>query len=347
MKYTLTYKIVSDEKNGLGYVITTAGGPNSTSNKFIPIVDLSYDGKPTLNPVEDLYNPFDLEQDRIGRWRHTSENPNTISIVERPKFTGLTVSRHERLADIVFGKYVTDIVDYEGPINEVGKNLSRAETIRQDLNKYSNSKEGIELALEKSKDCEDIAYIGVTSIGGVIYSIQRLKDGRVRLSIGTKAYEYLSREAENFGLTLEDIIVAKLGEEAMHHYRRSYDKRFTSSIKEERATKQALLEFYERLAEGAESNPRLREKYMKIIRSIKHDIETVRRYRRKSHENDEEAAKEESDLEKAVEEENNEGGENKTEVAENNNKYSKRENSEEAQEQECSREEAGANESAE
>src|SRR3989344_2664421 len=48
MKYTLTYKIVSDEKNGLGYVITTAGGPNSTSNKFIPIVDLSYDGKPTL-----------------------------------------------------------------------------------------------------------------------------------------------------------------------------------------------------------------------------------------------------------------------------------------------------------
>ena len=92
----------------------------------------------------------------------------------------------------------------------------------------------------------------------------------------------MSKEADAFGLSLEDFINATMAEEAMHHYRRSYDKGISeleARIAEERATKEALLDFYMDLRDNSESNPQIREGYAKIVRRIVHDIQTIGRYR--------------------------------------------------------------------
>ena len=296
----------------------------------------------------DLGYHEDESKKRMDDWTGATTGSHAIECFKQPKFTELTVVRHERLADPVVGKYVTDIVGYDGPINELGKRLSQDENLRQSLDRYDKSSEGIELALEKSGDGEDIELIGVTSDSDVIYSIGRL-NGKVRLSIGSKAYEHLSRAADAFGVTLEEMVTVGLGEEAIHNYRRSYDQRFLSRrqlIEEERATKQELLEFYERLAEGAESNPRLREKYMRMVKSIKHDIETIYRYNNDSEAKTEENDQRNSDLEEKVDKESEATDEDLEESAYKANKeeYSKREtkDEEEPEKEQEATEEGGA-----
>ncbi|MBW2977011.1 hypothetical protein KY347_06205 [Candidatus Woesearchaeota archaeon] len=223
---------------------------------------------------------WDESMDMMNGWIGATFGQHSIEYVKPPEFTELTVSRYERLADSVTMKYVTDIVGYYGPINELGIQLSKAETLRQDLNRYEESREGKELAIEKGMR-EDIEHVGVVSHKGTVYEIVRFKNGKIRLSTGTEAYKYLSKEAEEYGVTLEDMIIASLGEEDMHLYRKSFDKMLTTRgrlIREERETKQKLLAFYTRLAKEAENNPKLRDQYMKVIEAIKDDIETVERY---------------------------------------------------------------------
>ena len=92
-----------------------------------------------------------------------------------------------------------------------------------------------------------------------------------------------------------------MGEEAMHHFRNSYDKRFTTLVREELATKTELLNYYRALAKSAGSDSKLKEKYEKIARSIEYDIKTIGRYRNIKNYSDLEAEKEneeESELEK-------------------------------------------------
>ena len=231
---------------------------------------------------EFLYHPPDKEgfhpDDRMYGW--LAQVP-LIEYVSTPDFGGIVVANHEHQPDPVMNKFVTK-VHYHGHNNEFGKYLSMSETVRQDWKKYRNSREGIELALQQSEDGEDVANIGVIPIEGAIYGIRRLGNGEILLFSGTNSYEALGIEMDMFGLTLEDAIIASLGEEDTHRFRISFDKGLSSieeRIGEERATKEELLEFYIQLAEDSGSNPRLRERYARIVNSIEHDIATVERYR--------------------------------------------------------------------
>lgn len=236
-------------------------------------------------PLEDAAKygiPLVLEDYEIEGWKAATERPTGgISYHETPEFRAFIVSSHERPAKHEPYKYVTDMEMF-GPINRTGEMLSRSETLRQDSLKHFNSKEGYQLMQEYLVDSEGIKHLGVVESDGVIYAIGRyIRDGKVALFMGTNAYEYLSREAERFGLRLEDMITAKLGEEAMHHYRKSYNRDLSTLenlVAEEKATKEDLLAFYTRLRDGSESNPQLREKYSKIVRSLINDIATIGRY---------------------------------------------------------------------
>jgi len=221
---------------------------------------------------EFLFNPGD-ESDRMYEW--LAMKP-LVEYVEIPKFEQLIVDRHEHQPDPVLRKSVTKIIRYRGPNNELGVHLSEVENLRQSLDIYDESR-------EKVRRMSDIQYLGVISIDGVIYSINRLPNGGVVLYTGTKAYEILSQEADSINVLVEDKRTAALGEEATHHARKDYDKGISTVeqlVEVETAAKLALLDHYEKLAEGSGSDTQLREKYMKIVKSIEHDIATVdERYR--------------------------------------------------------------------
>lgn len=246
-----------------------------------------------------LAHSDDESMDRMGGWIGATYGSHAIEYVKKSKFTGLIVARHERPSEHQSAKYITDILEYDGDNNGLGPALSMAENLRQAWNRYKQSRECIE-------NDDHITYLGVTSIEGVIYSIVRLKNGEIMLSVGTNSCDYRSKEAEDFRLTLEEITNVKLLEEDEHDERKSYDiKSWTigQRIEEERATKQEVLEHYKRLAEG-ETDPKQKERYERAIRAIEYDIETVDRYKQM-----EETSDEEISLEKTVEDTENTGSE--------------------------------------
>ncbi len=220
------------------------------------------------------------------RWKAAGESPeNAIAYSKSRKFKEFVVARHERpassIADSNVGKYVTDVY-YDGPINEFGINLSRAATLRQQRGIYEASTVGKELASLKWRG-EEIRYFGVTSKKWAVYSIGRLKNGSIGLFIGRDSIQQLSKWADFYNVSLEDMINAAHGEEAMHLYRNSFDKslsRISDRVEEEAVTKLELYQFYLRLAEGAEGNEALKQNYLRIARHIMHDLETVDRYRK-------------------------------------------------------------------
>lgn len=255
---------VVDESGNIGFIVTTA------SNKFyVPAEDMAKYGA--------IYNPRDENIGRMDGWVGATEGNHAIEHVKIPKFGGLVVSRHEYQPDPKMRLFVTDI-SYEGHLNNLGKYLSKVETLRQDWNNYFQSKEGKALAREKSGDDAAIQYLGITSLEGVLYAIGRLPNGKIILLSGDKTYDGLSAEAASAKVRLEDRRIAAFGEEAMHHYRKSYDvsKNLEQFIAEETETKAGLLGFYQKLAAGAESKPQLRATYSKIVSLIKRDIATVR-----------------------------------------------------------------------
>lgn len=220
-------------------------------------------------PVNGIRNP----DDRMWGWLDSSQNEiidKKISYVDIPKFEELIVSRYEHQPEPELDKWVTKIVSYKGPLNDFGKHLSEIDNLRLPLNDYDNSK-------EKVRDMSDISNLGVLSIEGVIYAINRLPNGEVVIYTGTRAEEYLARQADNNGVPLEYERNAALGEEAMHHKRMDYDNKISSIddlIPVEKAAKHALLDHYIKLAEDS-SNPQLRDIYLRIVKSIEDDIRTV------------------------------------------------------------------------
>jgi hypothetical protein len=265
---SLTPYFVVDQSGNPGYVMSTV---NNTW--FIPLVDLEAGGI-TFNPVEDIYNPDDRNQDRLLRWKEVTEQSNAIESEELPEFGGLIVARHENPSDSAIGKFVTEI-GYFGPLNQLGKYLSMTENLRQSWNNYLESSEGKALASEKSVDGSDVQYLGVSPGEGIVYGLNGDSDNGIVLLKGTRTYDILSSLADRFDVSIDDMVNRGLGEEAMHIHRGIGPLGKNQLIKEERATKQELLEFYQDLADGAGSSTRLRQKYLNIVKELTEDISQV------------------------------------------------------------------------
>ncbi|MEK6949014.1 MAG: hypothetical protein AABX34_02250 [Nanoarchaeota archaeon] len=247
----------------------------NSSNKVIaiPIADWERYGPNVAANRDDLGENF-------AGWLAATEGSHAIEYAKSPEFRLFITERNEHIADPVLNKYVTDI-GYAGHLNDLGKYLSKAETLRQDWKRYLASKEGQELAMQKSS-IDGVEYLAVQPVEGVIYAVGRANDGKIILFRGDKSHDALARTAEFSRVSLEDIIKVGLGEEAMHIARKSFDNVGTVQrlIDEETATKIELLKFYESLADGAGSKPELRALYGKIIRHLEHDIATTeQRYR--------------------------------------------------------------------
>ena len=165
---------------------------------------------------------FNRDDFYIEGWIAATERPDGslgnggIEYVQRPEFVALIVARHEHQSDPVMRKFVTEVVDYQGPIDEFAKHISNTENTRQAWDIYEGSPEELSLA-EKKGHAEEVEYIGEVSIPGVIYGVGKFK-GKPVLS-GTKGtYEMLSEEADLIGVPVEDRRIAALGEEKIHIY---------------------------------------------------------------------------------------------------------------------------------
>lgn len=216
--------------------------------------------------------------DYIDSWKAVTEQNNGVSFSKPKEFKEFTIAMNDKLTDGILNKYVTEIYNLDIPFNDMGKALSMTHNLKNQINNYLRSPEGIRLAEQKSLDGEKVSYLKIEAPSTAVYSITRLPNGKVRIATNNNSYNYLSKLARSYGLKTEDLVNEHLGEEFMHLYRKSFDKRFLSNddvIREELATKEELLNFYINEFEGAAGNENLRSKYRKIIKILNRDIETT------------------------------------------------------------------------
>jgi len=176
----------------------------------------------------------------------------------------------------------------EWPNNEVGKAVSRIENSRQSLMRYLITIDAQELSnylKSLGYRAADIDNLGVGYLPEVaIYGVTRTESGRIRLSVAEDAYDKIVRDAKFLGVKPEDLLNSILAEELVHIWQRDFDKD-GDPIKIEIAAKERVARHYERLAKGADGDPKkgeLKRKYQKLAAVKKLDAETTpQRYSRK------------------------------------------------------------------
>jgi len=260
------------------------------NDKFAIVTSSRVDIVDAVDAVLHNAHP-EYHMENFMRWRaatepHLLQNvpKGGIVYVKTPEFNGFITDFHERqadnIADPVFGKFVTDIIEYQGPINRVGEMFSRKETLRQAWLEYKESIEGQELAYQKGAG-EEISYLGIDPRESVVSAIGRYSDDKIVLLNGLNNHDHISDLAEAYRLSHEDVAKVVFMEEDNHRLRNSYDQPLgltEQRLAEEVATKTELWQLYDSLYEGT-SNEELRIKYSKIKEMIAHDIATIDRYK--------------------------------------------------------------------
>lgn len=214
------------------------------------------------------------------KWRMTGEESQAIEYVPANVSVGVMIPTKGvynpgNIAGVTLPYSLIDL-----NIRDVGKYISLQHNFRQDLMDYIRSDEGYRLSEWLNGlgyGAEDIEYIAVGFVPEqAIYAIGRLCNGKIAIYANKNSYRINEREAEAFDMDIKEKIEKGIGEELIHNFRRSYDKRF-GRIGEEKATKAIEKEFYEGLLERT-FDSKLKAKYSGIIRNLEVDIGSVARY---------------------------------------------------------------------
>ncbi len=239
-----------------------------------------------LAQLPEKYHPSDFDNGpylrdetwlQFVRWRMATEEPNVIEYHPAGESVGIMIPT--KAVHNPYSRKSTKIPHSIIILNprDVGKYISLSENLKQHLADYLRSDEGILLAQELSRlgySAEDIDYIAVGFVPEqAIYGVGKLPDGSLVVYANKDAYKLIKADAEDSGLTPEELIEVIVAEEITHIFRKS-----RPTIGEETATKQFLKTFYERLAKTTK-DPVLLEKYLRTIRHLEHDLETISRYR--------------------------------------------------------------------
>lgn len=203
---------------------------------------------------------------------------NYVRLPEKESSSGVVESFGDSIAkfhpdDTPVRKYVRYFRADEWPHNETGNAVSRIENIRQALIRHGYREAGI-----------DNIGVGYLPDEKAIYGVARTESGRIRLSAAEDAYGKIVRDAKFLGVKPEDLLNSILAEEFVHIWQRDFDKD-GDPIKIEIAAKELVARHYERLANGADGDPRkaeLKRRYQKLAAIKKFDAETTpQRYSRK------------------------------------------------------------------
>ena len=169
----------------------------------------------------------------------------------------------------------------EWPNNQVGKAVSSIENIRQSLTRYLRTADAQELSKYMGSlgyRAADIDNLGVGYLPErAIFGVGRTESGRIRLMAAEDAYAKIVTDAKFLGVKPEDLLNSILAEEIAHIWRRDIDKE-SDSIDIEIAAKELVARHYQRLADGADGDPKkaeLRRRYQKLAAVKKFDAETT------------------------------------------------------------------------
>ena len=182
---------------------------------------------------------YHLEDLKIQGWRNVTERRDTAVSYSTPKKEGRLIEGPERIAyfdprDTQLNKFTTDVIDYEGPINKVGKYLSLNENFRQNIrntlfNKTHRTRydadtvDFIDFLTERYGEPRNIVGIG-TGIPERKDAVARLVfDNKSSYLIGsTDFYEKAKAMAESYGLhgrkAIEFVKRATLYHEIVHNF---------------------------------------------------------------------------------------------------------------------------------
>jgi len=259
------------------------------------------------NRFETTYKDFkrngyfsQVDDGGFGRWikAATERYPESFNYVRLPKETansGVIVSFGDRRAEFPIGdtplpKYVSDLVAVEVHHNRIGSAISRIyANSKEALTRYLRTHDGEGLASYLTSlglSPKDISYIGEGFLpGNAIYGVDRTEDGKIILTAARDAYSKIVRDAKLLGVNPEDLLNSILAEEITHIWRGDVDKD-GNPIKIEMEAKDIVAKHYERLAQGADGDPKkaeLRRKYKKLAAIKEFDRDTtLQRYGKKS-----------------------------------------------------------------
>lgn len=221
-------------------------------------------------PISDFrkYGNFSPQIDDIGfaSWKATGEESQAREYVVLPSksiLNGYIESFGERKLNLPKGDTPVDLFVhdnwYTGRINDYGKYSHLIGNLKQNLMEYyglKSSQDLVEFLESKGQTLEDIGYLAIGFIPkGAVYAVDRARDGKV-IFFGAKDSFDGIKDIRNFAFD----------EELTHIARKSYDlaKSIPEVIDEEIGTKSMVRDFYIKMAKGAEGNPELVRKYMKL-----------------------------------------------------------------------------------
>lgn len=223
-----------------------------------------------------LYGRLHLRENRADLFAGWLEAAPIVEYVPARESIGIMVPTEGVEHEANIAGITLAYSEIELNMRDVGKFVSLHENFKHHLVNYIRSEEGQALAVHLAKlgyKADDIDYIAIGFVPDeAIYGVGRLPNGEVVIYANKDSYKKLEREAEGFGMDIDDVRELSLGEEITHIFRDS-----KPSIPEERETKSMLMEFYETLANKT-SDSRLKAKYEGMIRHLKKDIETIARY---------------------------------------------------------------------
>jgi len=159
-------------------------------------------------------------------------------------------------------------------MRDIGKFASVGHDAERHLRDFMLSDVGAKVASKYSKLMEkagEIDYIIVfDDPEGSLYAVSDLEDGNAAFWINRAAYKKMEAWAEMENIDVEDLMQRAMGEEVLHIIRKG-----KATIKEEEEVRESLIEVYSELVEGT-SNPKLREKYGKMVEHLREDLSSVR-----------------------------------------------------------------------
>ncbi len=209
----------------------------------------------------------------IQGWKDIGEKPQTISVSADVPEIGIMVDLAQHKVDFFLDKWVAD-VEYHGPSDKFGRNLSKAETLRQD---YLNSKQTPEYqkfvkflkskGYDSPKELEQIivGFMGPNQGEGVS------KD-RKSMGVNINYAKLIEAWAKEYGVD-----PAVMSEYIIGYHQTAHRAGVEGTRKAERELESLIAEFFETLASKEYAGPidtlrssisSQRQKYLDIARKI-------------------------------------------------------------------------------
>ena len=228
---------------------------------------------------QESYGELYLREHRADLMDEWMAGSKILEVVPSVESFGVMVpvKGREHNANIAGVKFDSSYMNIN--MRDTGKYLTLEHEFRFRLMDFMQTEDGYDLAVHLNKlgyDGGNVDFIGVGLVGdNSIFEVVKLVDGNVGIIANKNYLRMIENEAKSYDMKPEELMEVAIAEEFTHLFRGLNPR--LSNVREEKVTKTILKEFYESL-ESRTADSSLKEKYVHILKHLKHDIATVGRY---------------------------------------------------------------------